>query len=87
VQNSIIPQILLSEKYNSSGCLRYKILIEIHGEQLVRSGIGNLTNTGDFIIPAAKIALSEKSRDKITNNYHEDFSDASKHSRNSDESL
>ena len=50
-------------------------------------GIGNLTNTGEFIIPAATIELSEKNRDKVTNHYHEDFSDASDHSRNSDESI
>ena len=51
------------------------------------SGIDNLTKTGDFIIPPAMIELSEKNRYKIANNYHEDFSDASVHSRDSYESL
>ena len=53
----------------------------------ISAGIGNLSNTGDFLIPAATIELSEKNRDKVNDNYHEDFSDASDHSRNSDDSI
>ena len=61
--------------------------IDRNSWEKISSGIGNLTNTGELIIPAATIELSEKNRDKVTNHYHEDFSDASDHSRNSDESI
>ena len=52
----------------------------------ISSGINNLTSTGEFIIPTETIAISEKCRNKNATNYHEDFSDESDHSLNSNES-
>ena len=52
----------------------------------ISSGIHNLTSTGEFIIPTETIAFSEKCRNKTATNYHEDFSDESDHSLDSNES-
>ncbi len=48
--------------------------------------MSNINSTGEFIIPAETIALSERSRDKMATTYHEDVSDESDHSINSNES-
>ena len=93
----VIPKIEFAKLNYTTDVIKRKTLefwlltlqnVDRNSWEKICSGITNLNSTGEFIIPAETIALSEKNRDKKATTYHEDVSEAddSDHSINSNES-
>ncbi len=91
----VIPKIEIDKSNYTTDIIKRKTLefwlltlqnVDRNSWEKICSGISNLNSTGEFIIPAETIALSERNRDKMATTYHKDVSDESDHAMNINES-